>query len=120
VAVAGVVRSVRRLDVRDNERVSEHDPEWAAAEVVIESVLQGKPRIEKTLTVFFASSRDGLYTQWPKLREGQRAIVLAQRSDPRLKIAFERSRLNPAGPFVVDRADVQPPEQLERVRRLTR
>lgn len=30
VAVAGVVRSVRRLEVRDNERVSEHDPEWAA------------------------------------------------------------------------------------------
>jgi hypothetical protein len=120
LVVAGVVRSVRRQEVRDSDRVSEHDPEWAAAEVAVESVLKGAASNQKTVTVFFASSRDALYNQWAKLREGDRVIVIAQRSDPRLKMAFERSRLKPEGPFVVDRADVQPPEQFERVRRLIR
>lgn len=119
LVVAGVVRSVRRPDIRDSDRVSEHDPEWASADVVVESVLKGAPA-QKKVTVFFASSRDGLYTQWAKLREGDRVVVIAQRSDPRLRIAFERSRLKPEGPFVIDRVDVQPPEQLERVRRLSR
>ena len=117
--VAGVVRAVRRLEVSDSDRVSEHDPEWAAAEVAVESIVKGAPG-QKTAIVYFASSRDGLYTQWPKLREGDRVVVLAQQADPRLRIAFERSRRKPDGPFVVDHADVQPAAELERVRRLSR
>jgi hypothetical protein len=120
LVVAGVVRAVRRLPVPDNERVSEHDPEWALAELSIDSNVKGALPNQKTMTVYFASSRDALYTLWPKLREGDRVVVIAQRSDPRLEIAFERSRVKPEGPFVVDRADVQPAAELERVRRLSR
>jgi hypothetical protein len=120
LVISGVVRAVRRLEERDNDRVSEHDPEWAVADVSIDSNVKGETANQKTVTIYFASSRDALYTQWPKLREGDRIIVVAQQSDPRLRFAFERSRQKPQGPFVVDRADVQPAAELERVRRLSR
>ena len=115
LVVAGTVRAVKKLEVR--EWISEHDPEWAAAEVAVETSLKGTL---KTATIYFASSPDALYAHWAKLKEGTRVIVIAQQSDPRLRIAFERSRLKPEGPFVVDRADVQPAAELERVRRLIR
>jgi hypothetical protein len=120
LVIAGVVRGVRRLEERDNDRVSEHDPEWAMAEVSIDSNIKGGAANQKSATVYFASSRDGFYSLWPKLREGDRVVVIAQQSDPRLRFAFERSPQKPQGPFVVDRADVQPAAELERVRRLSR
>jgi len=119
-AVAGVVRSIKVLTVPDERRVSEHDPEWAEAQLAVRGVIKGQPANRELVTVYFASSRSALYAHWAKLREGDSVVVIAQREDPRLKIAFDRSPIRPPGPFVVDRNDVQPAERFERVRGLTR
>ncbi len=116
--ITGTVRRVSKLD-RDERPTSEHDPEWAAAEVAVQSVEGGKtPQNAQVVTVFFSSSRDRLFYFWPKLSEGQSGIFILQSNDARLRYARDRSRKMPSGPFVVDRNDVQPIDRLERVRKL--
>lgn len=115
--LVGTVRDVQSMATE--QRISEHDPEWAVATVSVESVLKGNAA-GQSAAVWFAASRDPFYARWPKLQRGQRAIFIVQRDDPRLKFAQARSVRKSEGPYVIDAADVQPLSNLDRVRRLAR
>jgi hypothetical protein len=92
---------------------TEHHPEWASAFVKVQDALKGKPEGD-TLRVVFPRSSDELWTESPKLEQGQRAILILQEDQqekgwPVLRVP---------GLTALDPLDVQPPEQLDRVRKL--
>ncbi|HEY4640463.1 MAG TPA: hypothetical protein VII75_03900 [Thermoanaerobaculia bacterium] len=115
--VVGTVREVKSMATE--QRISEHDPEWAVATVAVESVVKGNTA-GGSVTLWFAGSGDPFYARWPKLKPGQRAIFIVQHEDPRLTFAQTRSVRKSEGPYVIDAADVQPLSNLDRVKRLAR
>jgi hypothetical protein len=111
VVVATVVKP-RAAEAARNRGASEHDPQWRQARITVESV--AKPGASATpkeaLTVFFAGSDDVMWFEAPKLEEGQRAILLLHTG--------ARGAFKPPGLAVVDKLDVQPVDELARVKRL--
>jgi len=113
-AVTVVVATVSKPHAAEAERnrPSEHDPQWRQARITVESV--AKPGASATpkeaLTVFFAGSDDVMWFEAPKLQEGQRAILLLHTG--------ARGAFKPPGLAVVDKLDVQPVDELARVKRL--
>jgi hypothetical protein len=58
---------------------TEHDPEWKEAEVQIDETLKGKA--DKTVKTLFASSKDVMFFQSPKFKEGDEGIFIIQQTD---------------------------------------
>src|SRR5262249_33833372 len=89
---------------------SEHDPEWQEAVIQVEKVEKGKLDGNR-VTVLFAASRDIRWYGSPKLKVVQEGTFLLHKGD-------DKKELNVKGFVVVDPLDVQPKDQLERVRKL--
>lgn len=103
----------RRTDRRKVE--TEHDPDWWEAEIAVQSVEKGTSR-EKTLTILFANSNDEMWIDSPKPKPGQEAIWILQRDQKEKGWPVLRM----PGLTALDPLDVQPLQQLDRVRRLIR
>jgi hypothetical protein len=88
---------------------SEHDPDWWRAVLRVEAVVKGKLPSQEVV-VHFAHSRDIVWFRSPKLREGQRAVFLLQRT--------EAAGLPAGGYVLLDPLDLQPVEQQPRIERL--
>jgi hypothetical protein len=59
---------------------TEHDPQWAVATVEVDSAIKG--RAPRTVEVLFATSRDVMWENAPKLAVGQQAVMLLQKGVP--------------------------------------
>jgi hypothetical protein len=77
--ITGAVRETEPPRKRD-PRMSEHDPLWALAKVVVHSVLKGPKTVKEEVDVLFASSIDIAWYKAPKLREGMSGILLLHRA----------------------------------------
>lgn len=60
-------------------RLSEHDPKWREAVVAIEDVGKGDLRKGQEIRIPFPSSRDVVWYQAPKFKEGQEGVWLLHR-----------------------------------------
>jgi hypothetical protein len=80
----GVVEKVRpfvEAEPKGNRtrQRDEHDPEWQVAMVRVTSAVRG-PQNGAVVPVVFAASRDIMWFHAPKLRSGEAALILGQRS----------------------------------------
>jgi hypothetical protein len=78
LVIAGKVRSVRPFD-EANRRVpiSEHAADWRLAEIAVAKRYKGQS--ETTVLVAFPASRDVMWAESPKFKEGQEGIWILQR-----------------------------------------
>jgi len=114
LVVAGTVRHTAPFRDEQHRRIeTEHDPDWWTADITVQSVEKGALPAN-AVTILFPNSGDELWLDSPKFKEGQKGIWILQRDQkekgwPVLRVP---------GLTALDRLDFQPPEQLERVRRL--
>jgi hypothetical protein len=93
------------------ERISEHDPLWWRAPINVESFEKGRPAApNEPVIVHYAISDDVVWERAPKPKAGEAGIFLLQPDRER--------RFSVSGLFLIDPLDVQPPGEIERVRRL--
>ncbi len=59
---------------------SEHDPEWREAEIQIEETLKGKAD-GQTIKVLFSASKDVMFFDAPKFKQGDDGIFIIQQTD---------------------------------------
>ena len=107
--VSGVVSATTQAAPPSPPFVSEHGPDWWRATVDVETVAKGQVS-SKIITVLFAHSTDVAWFRSPKLKIGDRRVLLLPRTDPFGKPLAELA--------VVDPLDVQPIAALDRVRAL--
>jgi hypothetical protein len=111
VVVATVLETIPARERRAG--VSEHDPDWWEALIAVQSAEKGQAPGDR-LSVVFPNSYDELWFESPKLETGTEAILLLQRE--------QREKGWPAwtipGWTALNRLDVLPTGQLERVRAL--
>jgi hypothetical protein len=91
------------------EREGEHDPIWRQAPIEVAEVLKGK-RTTAPLLVNIATSDDPAWMNAPKPTAGTKGIFLLQPDKDR--------HFQVVGLFLIDPLDLQPADQLERVREL--
>src|SRR5262249_43281875 len=116
IVIVGKVAKTEPVPGTEQRHVeTEHDPDWWIAHVDVASVEMGKIS-EQIVRVMFANSRDEMWIDSPKFRPGQAGVWILQRNQT------ERGGpvLRLPGLTALDALDFQPPEQLERVRRLIR
>ncbi len=103
--VVGVkqLKTAARGRAGDEERLSEHDPRWAIAEVEVDEPVKG--RRSGTIEVLFASSDDVMWQRAPKLVVGQKAVMLLQKGAPEVD--------DKRADAVLDELDVQPVDTAE-------
>ena len=89
----------------EDERLSEHDPQWAVATVEVDQAIKGRP--PKTVEVLFATSQDVMWHRAPKLIVGQRVVTMLQKG----VLEAPNARAN----VVVHPLDVRPPDAAELV-----
>lgn len=82
-------------------RLSEHDPQWSTATVLVDSVLKG--RAAKSVKVVFANSQDVMWYRAPKLAVGQRAVLMLRKGVPEAP--------SKSAQVVLDELDVQSAER---------
>jgi hypothetical protein len=109
LVVSGVVSSAAQVAAPRPPFLSHHDPDWWRATVDVETVEKGHITT-KTITALFANSTDVAWFRSPKLKVGDRRVLLLQRMDPFGKAAPDLA--------VVDPLDVRPIAELDRVRSL--
>ncbi|HEV2754735.1 MAG TPA: hypothetical protein VG318_03025 [Actinomycetota bacterium] len=115
VVVAGVVVETRPAGERAKTKIdTEHAPQWWEAMIDVEEVFKGDP--ERRLVVLFPTSTDEIWIDCPKLQKGLRAIFVLRRD--------QQERGGPGlwapGLTALEPIDVQPVEDAERIRGLTR
>ena len=88
--------------------VSEHDPQWQQAVINVESVEKGE-LAEGTIVVPFPASEDVMWYQVPKFHTGQEGVFL-------LHTDQEVRGLARGAPTSLHPLDIQPRDQLERIR----
>lgn len=122
IVFRGTVDSVHPLETQGAERISEHDPEWQVANVKIATALRGGQAGE-VVVVLFPASRDIMWFNAPKLKEGQDAVFLAhpfEKQDARLSRNPSLEALRQKQPvyFVTEPFDVLPPSYEDHLREL--
>lgn len=90
--------------------VSEHDPQWQQAVIDVESVEKGN-LAEGRVVVPFPASQDVMWYQVPKFHTGQEGIFLLHTDQDVRGLAREALA-------VLHPLDIQPKDQLERIRTL--
>src|SRR5260370_37892974 len=116
LVVLGAADKTEPLPEAGRRRVeTEHGPDWWTAYLNVKSTEQGRAP-NGLLPVLFANSRDELWLDSPKLEQGQTWILILRRDQtekgwPVLRVP---------GLTALDPLDVQPENELERVRRLIR
>lgn len=111
LVVAARIVETRELEAVDPLTVSEHTPHWTEAVLEVTSVEKGTAP-GPTVTVVYPESRDVMWYQAPKLQRGQQGVFLLRRG---IAEGLAREVLTALDPL-----DVQPPDALDRVRRLIR
>ncbi|MCA1611337.1 MAG: hypothetical protein LC780_10825 [Acidobacteria bacterium] len=126
----GVVETVRPLAAADAAtgeskpyptRPSEHDPDWQVATVKVVKPLRGEAG--PVVTVVFPASRDIVWFNVPKLRQGQDSIFITHALSPEEAARHRASGLvafmdkQPAH-VIIEPSDVLPPGDEARVRGL--
>jgi hypothetical protein len=91
--------------------VSEHDPDWGASTILIETVEKGS-HSEPTQEILFARSMDIAWYRSPKVKAGDRGVWLLHRRDLRGKSVPDLAVVHPL--------DFQPATELENIRSLLR
>lgn len=79
LVVAGKVNQTRRIP-SEGEKLTEHDPEWMEAEIQVEEALHGKAD-GQIVKIVFASSRDVMFIDAPKLQQGDEGIFVLENTD---------------------------------------
>jgi hypothetical protein len=102
---------------------SEHDPEWHAATVRVSNALRGDVTTGESVTVVFAASRDIVWFNSPKLKQGQDAVFLARtpaKEEEHIlrSSGVEKLLAQPHTYVVTEPFDVLPPAQEQHVRAL--
>jgi hypothetical protein len=115
VIVGKVVKTQPAHETQRRQVETEHDPEWWMASVEVVSTVMGKVS-EHVISVLFPSSRDEMWIDSPKLAPGQTWILILQRNQ--VEKGWPVLRL--PGLTALDPLDVQPPDQLDRIRELIR
>lgn len=110
LVVVGVIGAGKPSEAaRDPE--SEHDALWWMAPLRIETVLKGSaPSAAAVLPVNYATNVDFKWAEAPKPRAGQDGIFILHR--------YREQRQPVPGLFLVDRLDLLPRSELERVQKL--
>jgi hypothetical protein len=106
--VVGKVVETGPIGKRDLPPASEHDPLWRTAFVAVERVEKGDVKEGQRLELAYASSRDVMWFRAPKPAPGERAVFLAHRRT--------LDELDVTALAIVEPLDVQPVEELERIR----
>jgi hypothetical protein len=109
-------RAVAMASGRTTERISEHAPLWHEAVIDIDQVHKGS-HSGKQLVVRFPSSSDVRWHKAPKFRVGQEGVFLLHQDQ--LPAAAARAVVSGVGPgkyTALDPADVQPLEELPRIK----
>jgi hypothetical protein len=111
VVVAGTVVRIEPVP-REKFRLplTEHDPQLRLAVVKVEAALKGNIPRNGLVPFLFANSGDVLWLQSPKLKEGERAVWILSRHEKR---GLELDAIT-----AFDPRDVQPPSELDLIRRL--
>jgi hypothetical protein len=120
--VIGTVREVVEGDVR--EPITEHAADWKRAVIEVREIVKeepGKPPSRRSKTAerqpstetsfYFPQSMDRAWRDHPKVHGGQSGVFLLHRNGPNLP---------PDAWVAPDPADVQPADQAESIRRITR
>ncbi len=109
LVVLGEVESITPM-VGTQEPVSRHSPQWMVANIRVESVKKGTLDADH-LRLVFPSSRDHMWVQAPKFKEGQQGIFFLHRGE------------TPAAPrdafTALERMDYQPREMLPNIEKFT-
>jgi hypothetical protein len=108
LVVIGRVSGGRHLKQRF-PRITEHDPQWQEAIVVVRETLKGPA--QRRISVLFPGSNDVMWRGTPRLRPQQEGIFLLT-SAAAMKIDL------PAAFTALDPLDVQPLSALDRIRNL--
>lgn len=90
-----IMGKVIKIDIPSRNTIigTEHDPEWKEAEIQIDETLKGKSE-SKTLKILFASGKDIMFFQAPKLNLGDEGIFIIQPTDSQtLKIISNKNML---------------------------
>lgn len=101
---------------------SEHDPDWAVAQVLVGGQLKGQAKVRdcgqgRCVEVAFAQSDDIRWFRAPKLAVGQGAVFLLRPADPKLLREGEA----PPVPYVlIHPDDLRPASEEARLRELIR
>jgi hypothetical protein len=111
LVVEGKVTAVRQAD-RARFR-SEHDPDWWEATIEVARALKGDPR-GRTVTVLYPNSRDEMWIDSPKFKEGEEGIWILQKNQNEKGPA----KFRVAGYTALGKLDFQEKNQAERVQRV--
>lgn len=106
--VVGKVADTGPVGKRERPPDSEHDPQWRTAVVVVERVEKGDAKEGQRLEIAFASSRDVMWFRAPKPAQGERAVFLVHRR--------KLEELDVTALAIVEPLDMQPVEELDRIR----
>ena len=115
VILGRVVNTAPQMEYRQTMPITEHDPDWWEATILVESLEQGKPGRE-SITVLYPNSMDEMWIDSPKFPEGQYGIWILQRDQQ--EKGWSNMRL--AGYTALDPLDFQPASQVDRIRALVK
>ena len=124
VIVGGRVADVRPpmpqrgLAAEPNQPISEHTAYWTEAVITVDSVLKGEAPPGETV-VLFPASFDIAWAGAPKFHVGQEGVFLLHRQETTPELAAATAVGGAPAFTALDPLDVQPPEDLDRLRELT-
>jgi hypothetical protein len=130
VSRADVIVSGRVADVRTpaaarglaaaepGRPVSEHDPMWTEAVIAVDTTVKGEQPQGETI-VLFPASEDVAWAHVPKLHPGQEGVFLLHRQERIPELAGAAMVGQQPAFAALDPLDVQPSEELDRVRALS-
>jgi hypothetical protein len=102
----------------EEELPSEHSPLWRDAEIAIQEVLKGS-NPGKTVTVRFPSSEDRKWNDSPKFHVGQEGYMMLRKQEVKNQRIAGLANKSAEAYTALSPLDVQPPEEGEKIRRLT-
>jgi hypothetical protein len=110
------VRATAMAAGRTSERISEHAPVWHEAVIDVDEVHKGR-RPGKQVVVRFPSSTDVRWYKAPKFHTGQEGVFLLHKEQlPQAKGLLAAAGVGPSEYTALDPADVQPLEELPRIK----
>lgn len=113
VADVGPSREYLAASAANPGPVSEHDPQWQEATVIVESTVKGETA--DRVSVLFPGSLDVHWRAAPRLAPGEEALLVLHREPVPGVVAAARADVY----AVVDRLDRLDPGRLDQVRSLT-
>lgn len=109
-------RSTAMASGQTTERISEHAPLWQEAVIDIDEVVKGSHE-EKQVVIRFPTSTDVRWHQTPKFHPGQHGVFLLHKDQHEVAApAALAAGVGPGEYTAIHPADVQPLEELQRIR----